>query len=293
MAQQNSTSEIILDSSVIYNYPSVLACAHNGSTLVIPEQVRQKIADLIDDKLIAKSIEDLLAESQRVPPGGHQTFLRIEPRRAHDGLDKNTAIVRLAETMAINNTNVTVLTDNRKLRRRLTDLQIGIRTPAVTDFIAAMDQSSQDPRFDDILKRIKQENRKLVFYGSIVPAALAFSLALLAALFMSSPSMPSTLQEISVPFVRIAGVLLFLTIGVGMYLFRSRYRAAYALLEIFAGTTLAFVVLFSYSPPTDITDTVLKMLGGLYVIVRGLDNMAKAAPRSSWRGIWWRTMPDD
>jgi hypothetical protein len=74
-------------------------------------------------------------------------------------------------------------------------------------------------------------------------------------------------------------------IACALYRIRGTHPVAYGIVEILTGiATISFVI--SASPFGDITAKVLGLIGGVYVIVRGLDNANKGIPDEV--RYWWR-----
>jgi hypothetical protein len=87
-------------------------------------------------------------------------------------------------------------------------------------------------------------------------------------------------------------VLAALTAGFSLYYARLRWRLAYAAAEILVGCLTALhplLVTSSYAQMSPMSW--LPVLGGVYVIVRGLENLGKALETTSYAGTWRRTFP--
>jgi hypothetical protein len=76
----------------------------------------------------------------------------------------------------------------------------------------------------------------------------------------------------------ISQVTVFVCIGIAVFVLRSRLLFLYGLVEVFVGALVAWllVVKFNSTPPFTDNLTWLSVLSGVYIIVRGLDNMDKA-----------------
>ncbi|GAB3956907.1 hypothetical protein GCM10028805_48100 [Spirosoma harenae] len=70
-----------------------------------------------------------------------------------------------------------------------------------------------------------------------------------------------------------------------LYFIREKYRSGYGIFEFLVGLIISFLV--NPSSPEIITDPnlSLKILGGLYIMVRGLDNIVKGLEGRK-QGIW-------
>ncbi len=94
--------------------------------------------------------------------------------------------------------------------------------------------------------------------------------------------------ETGSPFV----ALLFITVALLLYGMRTRYPFLYGMVEVIVGIAAIFSVLPT-QPPIEtlvVYAELLSVSGGMYVIVRGLDNMNKAVPgfmKRYWLVLRW------
>jgi hypothetical protein len=102
-----------------------------------------------------------------------------------------------------------------------------------------------------------------------------------------------------VPYI-LSGLLWLttLSIGVALYYFRQRRRLAYGAFEtVFGcGSILYFAIELFGAASRDTTSTYIGFIGGVYVVVRGLDNFGKGldfSPRWDWVWQWWQKHFDD
>jgi hypothetical protein len=75
-------------------------------------------------------------------------------------------------------------------------------------------------------------------------------------------------------------VLVVIFSGAGLFLLRSAYRRAYAVIEIIVGigaATYSGNELFSSAAADSQVKAIFAALGGIYIIVRGLDNWQQGA----------------
>ena len=71
-----------------------------------------------------------------------------------------------------------------------------------------------------------------------------------------------------------------------LYWFRLRYRATYGMVEMFIGAWISV----NAFPLDSVLDAAvgLQMLGGLYVVVRGLDNVGSGVKGTRYEPNWRR-----
>jgi hypothetical protein len=98
----------------------------------------------------------------------------------------------------------------------------------------------------------------------------------------------------------VAIVLMLLLLGVRFYRVRLRSRAIYGAGEVAVAIgTLIFVMIKGHSAPTgggwqNFPTTYLGLLGGLYIFVRGLDNIDQGLANSGWlRRLWNGAIRDE
>jgi hypothetical protein len=80
-------------------------------------------------------------------------------------------------------------------------------------------------------------------------------------------------------YLQLAFTVLVILIGFGLFVLRNRRRDIYAVLEIFVGIFAAVYAsneLVDATTPNSLTKAVVATVGGLYIIVRGLDNLQQA-----------------
>lgn len=85
---------------------------------------------------------------------------------------------------------------------------------------------------------------------------------------------------------------LFIVAAVLLYGVRSRYPFAYGFIEIVVGMSAIIFATITFRTPTglSISQLLLTVSSGMYVIVRGLDNMSKSLPKSLvllWKILRW------
>jgi ABC-type proline/glycine betaine transport system permease subunit len=80
-----------------------------------------------------------------------------------------------------------------------------------------------------------------------------------------------------------------LIMGLMLYWIRSRWRLTYGFFEYLIGALGSMAVFwpdFDYAQLTTLRS--IQVVGGLYVMVRGLDNIGKGLESTRWAGLWRR-----
>jgi hypothetical protein len=97
-------------------------------------------------------------------------------------------------------------------------------------------------------------------------------------------------RDLILELITVYGVLGVVAItGILLYYLRARYRLIYGVAETIVGYLTVAKIVF---PEVDIheIDTAqgLGILGGLYIIVRGLDNVGKGLEKTPYKDRWRR-----
>jgi hypothetical protein len=72
-------------------------------------------------------------------------------------------------------------------------------------------------------------------------------------------------------------------LGLLVFWLRSKFRALYGLVELGAALATMFIGIQTYRTSGPSAAAYLQILGGLYVMIRGLDNIKASAPNRDWR----------
>jgi len=121
---------------------------------------------------------------------------------------------------------------------------------------------------------------RLRLWGSFIIAG-AFGWGANRLFALASQADPATLRLIPTCLAAAIG-------GPLLFMLRSRFHLAYGLIEVTVGYIAAAYAIFSPSKSDNTTLTILQLLGGLYIIVRGMDNIEKATDKSAFNARWTR-----
>jgi len=95
--------------------------------------------------------------------------------------------------------------------------------------------------------------------------------------------------ELIISTITIWGIVALVVVaGPALYALRGRMRLAYAVAEVTVGYITASGAFFGKNVNTDRGKQVLALLGGVYIIVRGLDNVGKAVQGTAFEKRWNR-----
>lgn len=76
-------------------------------------------------------------------------------------------------------------------------------------------------------------------------------------------------------------------LGIGLYWYRERFRLSYGIFEFIVGVIMTYYIFFpnfDYSKLGPVE--AIQILGGLYVMVRGLDNVGKGTEGTRIEQLW-------
>jgi len=171
---------------------------------------------------------------------------------------------------------VLIATDDRDVE--LGGKAMGVRTLSSQEFRLLLQPGSrQDQRVLERAREVSSYQRKHLIGSAVAGALLTVTATLLV----------QHLQEV-IATARIWGTLLAIPIlGILLYWFRSRYRLAYGITEVGVGLVAAvYAVLPSFDVMRLGAAAILQLVGGFYIIVRGLDNTGLGL-RGTRLGVLW------
>lgn len=189
----------------------------------------------------------------------------------------DTELLTVARSLSASH-SVVLVTDDVALTRAASE--VGIQVQAATQFLASIPSSS--PTRADVTEKANTAARYTTRHLAL--SAIAGVAATLAAVLVYVNS-----QRI----IRTANVwgtiTLLVASGIALYWFRSRWRLAYGLFEYLIGVMGAGAVFWPNFDFAQLTATKwLQIIGGVYVMVRGLDNIGKGLEATRWSGVWRR-----
>ena len=126
--------------------------------------------------------------------------------------------------------------------------------------------------------------------------AMAFTLFLLlcgmtiaralAGIIQNNPK--ATYQAITEPYFTV----LWFIVAMALFWIRGSRPVWYGVLEVFIGTTAIFYAIYSQPDgfPENLTSKLLALASGIYIIVRGLDNIDKGVPER-YKFTWKKLFP--
>lgn len=276
------TVHYLLDSNAVLQTPEVLAAARHCK-LLIPKAVLAKLATRGREhirKVVGALINDAIeagAEVIEAPP-----HIQREPvasdLSAHQLNPAAMEIARTAIGLAESGQSVCVVTLDRALDAFLASRKICSITPAA--FLEEQKWVAADAALLTSAKSYSAEQSRYLAFNAIVGILGAVGAS---AVFFNAAYLLSTIS--------VWGTALGLPLlGILLFWYRQRYRLSYGVFEFLVGVMMAyFVFLPSFDFKTLGVIQGLQILGGLYVMVRGLDNIGKGIEEGSrLESIWNR-----
>ncbi|UHC82003.1 PIN domain-containing protein [Pseudomonas sp. NIBR-H-19] len=271
----------VLDSSALVTSPEILAHAHQRA-LVVPaavvtelsrrgrESSRNAIVSLIYQAMVnGLEVVDFSKEED-------WGLLRVEHEaKGLRGADLELAHTAVKISQREVDSTVVVVTLDRMLERVLSEKGIACETGA--QFLASIADRKPDPVVEVSAKSYLSKE------------ALFTSLSALAGVLSS---VVSTLGFFNfsdfVETFSVWGTLVAMPVfGVLLYWYRQRFRMSYGVFEFFIGLIMTYYVFFpdfSYEKITVVEG--IQIIGGLYVMVRGMDNLSKGVEGTRFETMW-------
>jgi hypothetical protein len=182
------------------------------------------------------------------------------------------SVLELAASYQATNVNVTVVTTSARLKRACA--QSGIPVTGVRAFLSMASGQPSKLALESAWRGFTTA-QLAAFIKRVGIGGGVFVLTLVLTAF--GRSWFEKLRQ-----VPLAAVTACLLAAAAAYWLRSRERLTYAMVEMFLGV---LIILSAVSGGVS-GDSLLKAAGGIYVIVRGMDNLGKCLP-GSWFGLWW------
>jgi hypothetical protein len=127
-----------------------------------------------------------------------------------------------------------------------------------------------------------EKNKDTTFLGLVIMGILIWSLVNIARFLIYI--IPFSGPVISSRYFSVAAVF----VGLILYRLRGRYPLVYGLTEVAVAILAIFVSIGTDTPYP--LNKIVGILGGIYIFVRGMDNIDRGLP-NSWRDWWDRWFP--
>jgi rRNA-processing protein FCF1 len=278
----NQPVRYILDTGAILTAPEILA-AGQPKILFIPEAVLEELTTRGrgQNRQDIRQLVSLAAERgqfeliRRPAPENDESFTD-ERAAGLDGADIDIVRTAINFTNELGLGTVAVVTSDKALRDYLHTKRIQCFTPAA--FRLLEDHAPDDEVQKEALALSRRQGFSLfVSFAASLVAAVTSTLS-----FGSLASVIST-------FPIWATVLLMPTLGILLYGYRQRFRLSYGGAEFLVGVGMTYYVFFPAFDYASLNAVgIIQIVGGLYVMVRGLDNVSKGLEGTKHEAMWTR-----
>jgi rRNA maturation endonuclease Nob1 len=270
----------VLDTSAILAEPRVLARV-GRERLLIPEVV---VNELTRARTGRRS-EDIGVLIQQATGRGAKvvrSLVRVDlavlaskEGRRLGGADLEIAQIASEYVERLGSPAVVVVTQDRALQRFLADR--GIRSQTALEFLKEPSEDAPDVDLEISANSLSSSQRRFALRSVLLGLASSIAGNLVFAnlnRLIATVSVWGTLGALPV-------------LGVALFWYRQRYRLAYGIFEFVVGVMMAYYPFFpnfSYSALSMVQG--IQILGGLYVMVRGLDNVGKGIEGTRGELLW-------
>ena len=284
----------ILDASAILDEPEILAVSKTRN-LVIPQSVIDELIfkDISNSRMnISGLIDQAIELGAIITDDTRSSTINLDyeapdvPRLSSSEIEVLKLAVSEAKKLE-NDTFITVVTMNRALGKYLSKTK-GIRWLEPDHFFREI---KADPLDQQVLSSAQSFSREQIF-------SLTLSITAAFILFLTGYALWNWASENNniirliklVPYSYI--IIILPLLGFLLYWCRQRYRLVYGTLEFLVGTLTSFYVFyptFDYASLSIIQS--MQILGGLYIMVRGLDNFGKGLNGTKYEEFWTNIFP--
>ena len=268
----------LIDTSVLITNPQVLAKAGPSGIFLIPAAVLRELRGGSSRTTGGQQLLKLVEEA--TSRGGVQILDETieghfrEPRTASADIAITIHMARAKE----HGDDLILATEDRDLVRAAAELGIPVvDTAGLVTRLAAAPITNQ-PLLDQAQALVRVQRRSLV--RGVALGVAASVLANIVAGYIT----------VILSTINVWGTLILLTtLALCLYWFRGWNRLMYGSAEFFVGFSASVRVFWPRFVYTELNATdILQVVAGLYVMVRGLDNVDKALTGTRWEAAWRR-----
>ena len=286
---------LILDSSIIIKYPRIVSIKIPDTDIFTTPEILDEIGYSSDNSKSGISSSNLLDLIQNAIDENNLVVHRVKQVSEEPGVgtfsiaDKDSSyktfrlsyadrsLITLGNEISHAYNTVSIATQDIEIVKAALELKFNIVTAKeLQDLIKATKRSnsSLERKVNEYEKSINNKFILGIFIGMLV-TLLVFTL------YFNFKTIVKT--------INIWGTItLIILLAISLFVFREKRRFSYGIFEFLSGIAaiiLIFYPAFDYSKINYSFDFYVKSLAGLYVMVRGLDNIIKSLQGKKW-GIW-------
>jgi rRNA-processing protein FCF1/predicted membrane protein len=269
--------KILLDTNIILIAPTILSNKKSGVSLIVPFPVRLELATVSLIREGVSSISKILDAALR------ENIIQIY---------KLSSIPSIEPPENLSKTDIELITAAQELQETDDDVQIATEDKTLSNFAATigikcinlnqlkkifLEDTDHDSNIQKKAKSILNAQSRSLIIGIIV----GFLINLLVFWIWSN------FEKIINTAAIWGTIILIIAVGILLYSLRGRFRLQYGIFEFFFGIVIALKVLwpdFDYSKFRPFG--VLQIMAGIYVMVRGLDNIGKVLKGTRFGPFW-------
>ena len=267
---------LILDTEILIQHPHLLSLGGKKVRFILPQVVVEELrevrfgrnfVDLIEAAAISRRLEIL---PRPVPQKLSHTVSRMNPG--------DESVILTALHYLKTKKDAILVTEDLKLKAVAE--KYGILTANGEQMLQRLQSSlTQDSSLLTTVRRaadvIARQTRRYFLQGLTIGIATS-AIVILTWQF----------REDVVRLIPRYGLLpIALVVGVALFIFRSRQRLGYGIVEVAIGLFATY-----YSQKADLSnpDSIVRVLAGLYIVVRGLDSVGKGIKGTRYETAWRR-----
>ncbi len=280
---------IILDTNIIIKYPRILSLKIPNTDIFITSEILLEVQNRAQNSIsqnetfvkLLELIQNALdAKTLVVNPITENDLKKIDQT-----IQKNTkltladkSLVALAGQISHAYPKVAIATMDIQLINILYVFQIEILDGEKIQKLINENKATNDVGIEEKAARYETTVNRSFLEGIIIGILVTLVIFTFALNF----------QKISQTINVWGTIVLAILIGISLFAFREKQRLSYGVFEFLTGIgTIIFIFYpdFDYSKLDYTFDFYAKMLGGLYIMVRGQDNIVKSLAGKKW-GLW-------
>ncbi|MFO1471775.1 MAG: PIN domain-containing protein [Turneriella sp.] len=267
---------LILDTEILIQHPHLLSLGGKKVKFILPQVVVEELREVRFGKDFVELIE-AAAQTKRleilprpVPQKLTHTVSRMNPG--------DESVIQTALHYLKTKKDAILVTEDNKLKSVAE--KYGILTADGAHMLKRLESSAAEGvSLTATVRRaadaIARQTRRYFLQGLVI-GVVTSSIVILTWQFR---------EEIVRLIPRYGMLPIALVVGVALFIFRSRQRLDYGLVEVAIGIFATY-----YSQKADLSnpDSIVRVLAGLYIVVRGLDSIGKGIEGTRYEGAWRR-----
>jgi rRNA-processing protein FCF1 len=269
--------KILLDTNIILLDPTLLSKKKSGVSLIVPFPVRLELATVSFVREGVSSISKVLDAAVK------EKIVQIY---------NLTSVPSIEPPEKLSKTDIELITAAQELKQSNGDVRLATEDKPLANFAATIGiqcinlnqlqkMFSTDIAYDSLIQRKAKNILSAQTRGLVIGIIVGCLGNILATLVWTN------FQKIIETATIWGTILLIIFIGISLYSLRGRFRLQYGIFEFIFGIVVALKVFwpeFDYSKFK--TLDFLQIMAGIYVMIRGQDNIGKALMGTRFAPFW-------